>query len=96
MTDYNIDKLLQQLEQYPDNDKLLAIIALYYIENPEGDKDLEYLEKAYQDNPSIENTHNLAFQLNREYWSEEKRGIELQKRDFPKNCVTAYNPLTGE
>ena len=47
MTYYNIDKLLQQLEQNPDDDKLLAIIALYYIENPEGDKDLEYLEKAY-------------------------------------------------
>ncbi|MDE4454542.1 hypothetical protein [Psychrobacter sp. DAB_AL62B] len=80
MTDYDIDELLEQLGQHPDDDNLLAIIALYYIENPEGDKDLEYLEKAYQTNPSIENTHNLAFQLNREYWSEEKRGIELQKQ----------------
>ena len=58
MTDYNIEKLLEQLEQYPDDDKLLAIVALYYIENPEDDKDLEYLENAYQANPSIENTHN--------------------------------------
>lgn len=79
MTDYDIDKLLEQLEKYPDDDKLLAIIAIYYIENPEGDKDLEYLEKAYQANPSIENTHNLAFWLDHEYGKEEK-GIELQKQ----------------
>lgn len=79
MTDYNIDKLLEQLEWHPNDDKLLAIIALYYIENPEGNKDIEYLEKAYQTNPSIENTHNLAFWLEHEY-GEEKRSIKLQKQ----------------
>lgn len=75
----DINQLLKQLEQHPNDDKLLAIIALYYIENPEGDKDLEYLEKAYQVNPSIENTHNLAFWLYHEY-AEENRSIELQRQ----------------
>lgn len=79
MTEYNIDKLLEQLEKHPDDDKLLAKIALYYIENPEGNKDLEYLERAYQVNPSIENTHNLAFWLYHEY-GEEIRSIGLQRQ----------------
>ncbi|MDN3452185.1 MULTISPECIES: hypothetical protein [unclassified Psychrobacter] len=79
MTEHDIEKLLEQLEQHPDDDKLLAIIALHYIENPEGNKDLEYLEKAYQTNPSIENTHNLAFWLDHEY-GEEERSIQLQEQ----------------
>ncbi|WP_201596817.1 hypothetical protein [Psychrobacter vallis] len=79
MTEYNIDKLLEQLEQYPDDDKLLAMIALYYIENPESDKDLEYLEKAYHTKSSIENTHNLAFYLMYEY-GEDERSLELQQQ----------------
>ncbi len=84
-----IDSLLEQLEQYPDDDKLLAIIALYYIENPEGDKDLEYLEKAYQINPSIENTHNLAFWLDHEY-GEPERGLMLQKQVIEKRPQSYY------
>lgn len=75
----DINQLLSQLADYPDDDKLLAIIALYYIEHPEGDKDLEYFERAYQVNPSIENTHNLAFWLHHEY-GERERGLLLQKQ----------------
>lgn len=75
----NIVQLLEQLKQYPDDDKLLTIIALYYMKNPEGNKDLEYLEKAYQVNPSIENTHNLAFWLYHEY-GDENRSLELQRQ----------------
>ncbi|MBU5616772.1 hypothetical protein KPY62_06630 [Psychrobacter sp. TAE2020] len=75
----DINKLLKQLEQHPNDDKLLAKIALHYIENPEGNKDLEYLEEAYQANPSIENTHNLAFWLYHEY-GDENRSLELQRQ----------------
>lgn len=75
----DIDQLLEQLKQHPNDYKLLAKIALYYIENPEEDKDLEYLEKAYQINPSIENTHNLAFWLYHEY-GDESRSLELQRQ----------------
>ncbi len=85
----DIDQLLEQLKQYPDDDKLLAIIALYYMENPEGDKDLEYFEKAYQINPSIENTHNLAFWLHHEY-GEPERGLMLQKQVIEKNPQSYY------
>lgn len=75
----DINQLFKQLEQHPNNDKLLAKVALHYIENPEGNKDLEYLEKAYQANPSIENTHNLAFYLMYEY-GEDARSLELQQQ----------------
>lgn len=89
MTEYGIEKLLDQLEQYPDDDKLLAIIALYYIENPDGDKDLEYLEKAYQTNPSIENTHNLAFWSMYEH-GEDERSLRLQKEILKQKPLSYY------
>lgn len=75
----DIKVLLSQLAAYPDDDKLLAKIALYYIEHPDGNQDLAYLEKAYQANPSIENTHNLAFWLHHEY-GEYERALLLQKQ----------------
>ena len=89
MTDYNIDKLLEQLEWHPNDDKLLAIIALYYIENPEGNKDIEYLERAYQTNPSIENTHNLAFWSMYEH-GENERSLKLQKQVLEQNPSSYY------
>lgn len=85
----DINQLLNQLEKYPNDDKLLAIIALYYMENPEANKDLEYLEKAYQANPSIENTHNLAFWLDHEY-GEPERGLMLQKQVTEKHPQSYY------
>ncbi len=56
----------------------ISEIAFYCMENRNGDKDLEYLEKAYQVNPSIENTHNLAYHLMYEYGDKE-RSLILQK-----------------
>lgn len=75
----DINALLSQLADHPDDDKLLAKIALYYIEHPDGNQDLAYLERAYQVNPSIENTHNLAFWLHHEYGNYE-RALILQKQ----------------
>nr|WP_241878704.1 hypothetical protein [Psychrobacter sp. PraFG1]UNK05272.1 hypothetical protein MN210_15330 [Psychrobacter sp. PraFG1] len=40
-----LNNLLTQLQQQPDNDQLMASLALYYMQHPEGDKDLEYLKK---------------------------------------------------
>ena len=89
----DIDQLLSQLADYPDDDKLLAIIALYYMEHPDGDKDLEYFERAYQVNSSIENTHNLAFWLHHEY-GEPERGLLLQKQVM-KRQPQSYFPYVS-
>nr|WP_317200220.1 hypothetical protein [uncultured Psychrobacter sp.] len=89
MTDYDIDSLLNQSGKYPTNDKLLSKIAFYYMENPDGNKDLEYLEKAYQINSSIENTHNLAYHLMYEY-GDEKRSLSLQKQVLEQQPLSYY------
>ena len=85
----NINKLLKQSEQYPDDDKLLAKLVFYYMENPDGDKDLKYLDKAYQVNPSIENTHNLAFWSMYEYGDAE-RSLTLQKQVIEQQPSSYY------
>ncbi|MDO5769097.1 MAG: hypothetical protein Q4P13_06290, partial [Psychrobacter sp.] len=85
----DINTLLSQLSAYPNDDKLLAKVALYYIEHPDGDKDLAYLEKAYQVNPSIENTHNLAFWLYHEYGDYE-RALLLQKQVMAQQPQSYY------
>ena len=36
---------LKRLEQTPNDDKVLTALAFYYLENPDGDKDIEYFEK---------------------------------------------------
>ena len=85
----DIKVLLSQLADHPNDDKLLAKIALYYIENPDGNKDLAYLEKAYQINPTIENTHNLAFWLYHEY-GECERALLLQKQVMAQQPQSYY------
>lgn len=73
MTDTNanqndgLDYLLQQLEKSSDLDNVLAQLAIYYIHNPDGDKDLYYLKKAYENNPTIKNSINYAYQAWQEY-----------------------------
>lgn len=73
MTDTHTDNndgltyLLEQLEKSSDLDKVLGRLAIYYIHNPDGDKDLYYLKKAYENNPTIKNSINYAYQAWQEY-----------------------------
>lgn len=68
---------LKRLEQTPNDDKVLTALAFYYLENPDGDKDIEYFEKAYIAKPCIETIHNYASWLSWEY-GEHKQAIASQ------------------
>ncbi|PNK60902.1 hypothetical protein [Psychrobacter sp. FDAARGOS_221] len=86
-----VNNLLTQLQQQPDNDQLLASLALYYMQHPaEGDKDLEYLKKAYQANPSIENTHNLAFWSFFEYGADDSLKLQQQVLQLAPHSYYPY------
>ena len=84
----NINELLEKLQQSPNDDKLLTQIAFYYMQHPDGSKDLEYFNKAYQVNPSIENTHNLANWSYHEYG--DKTALGLQQQALQKQPKSYY------
>ncbi|WP_230657124.1 hypothetical protein [Psychrobacter sp. I-STPA10] len=84
----NINELLEKLQQSPNDDKLLTQIAFYYMQHPDGNKDLEYFNKAYQVSPSIENTHNLASWSYHEYG--DKTALELQQQVLQKQPKSYY------
>ena len=84
----NINELLEKLQQSPNDDKLLTQIAFYYMQHPDGSKDLEYFNKAYQVNPSIENTHNLANWSYHEY--ADKTALQLQQQVLKKQPKSYY------
>jgi len=85
-----LNNLLTQLQQQPDNDQLMASLALYYMQHPEGDKDLEYLKKAYQINPSIKNTHNLAFWSFFEYGVDDSLPLQQQVLQLAPHAYYPY------
>lgn len=68
----DLQLLLQQLQQDPNNLDLLNSIAIGYFENyaaKTGREDYDYFEKAYQLKKTVKSTHNLAWFLYFE-WSE--------------------------
>ncbi|WP_227429991.1 hypothetical protein [Psychrobacter sp. I-STPA6b] len=88
----NINELLEKLQQNPTDDKLLTQIAFYYMQYPDGNKDLEYFNKAYQVAPNIENSHNLANWSYHEYG--DKTALELQQQVLQKQ-PNSYYPYVG-
>lgn len=84
-----LQQLLVLEQQNPTDDKILSQLAFYYLENPDGNKDLEYFKKAYEVNPSIKNIHNYAFWLYSEYGDYEL-SIKLFEELLNKNPKSFY------
>lgn len=74
-----LDALLQQLAKTPNDEKVLTAVAFYYLQHPDGDKDLAFFEKAYHAKPCIETIHNYASWLSWEY-GEHEQAIALQRQ----------------
>ena len=85
----DLTNLLNQLSQRPNDDDLLGKIALYYIHNPDGDKDLYYLKQAYQTNPNIKNINNYAYWIDYEYGKSEK-ALDIIKSILSLQVDTFY------
>ncbi|RPD84709.1 hypothetical protein EGK75_10950 [Neisseria weixii] len=62
-----LPKLLNEVHSYSEDEKAWTALALYYLENVDGHKDLYYLRKAYETKDTIESTTNLAHWLYYEY-----------------------------
>lgn len=74
-----LELLQSRLAENPNDSEILTELAFYYLENPDGDKDLEFFKLAYQKNPCIETIHNYASWLSWEY-CKHKQATTLQRQ----------------
>lgn len=91
ITETELEKLLIDLEEDPNNLDLLNLIAIGYFENynmNEDKDDYDYFERAYLTKKTIKSTHNFAWFLYFEWseiewrWNEDRainRALEIQK-----------------
>lgn len=84
-----LETLQNRLAENPNNAEILTELAFYYLKNPDGRKDLEFFEKAYLANPTLENTHNYAFWASHEYGKDEL-AIPLQQQVLALNPKSFY------
>lgn len=84
-----VETLLKQFAKTPNDEKVLTALAFYYLEHPDGDKDLAFFAQAYHAKPCIETIHNYAFWLQKEYDDCEK-AIPLQQTVLAMNPQSYY------
>lgn len=84
-----LETLQNRLAENPNSSKVLTDLAFYYLENPDGRKELEFFEKAYLVNPTLENTHNYAFWVSYEYGKDDL-AIPLQQHVLTMNPHSHY------
>ncbi len=62
-----LEQLLTAHNNSPHDETILSAIAIYYIHHPDGNKDLDYLKKAYQKKATAVTINNYAYFLAAEY-----------------------------